>query len=61
MKVLVAGLGSIGQRHARNLRALLGGELDLLAYRVRRTSPVIRADLSGADDGADGDGLDPIL
>lgn len=42
MKILIAGLGSAGQRHARNLRTLLGGELELLAYRVRRRSPVIR-------------------
>ena len=42
MKILVAGLGSIGQRHARNLRTLLGDELELQAYRVRRASPVIR-------------------
>jgi predicted dehydrogenase len=35
VKILLAGLGSIGRRHARNLRALLGDELELLAYRVR--------------------------
>jgi predicted dehydrogenase len=35
VKVLICGLGSIGQRHARNLRTLLGDELELLAYRVR--------------------------
>jgi predicted dehydrogenase len=35
MKFLVAGLGSIGQRHVRNLRALLGDQVDILAYRVR--------------------------
>lgn len=52
MKILVAGLGSIGQRHVRNLRTLLGDDLELTAYRVRRTSPVIGADFS-ADDGAD--------
>ncbi len=46
MKILIAGLGSIGQRHARNLRQLLGDELELTAYRVRRTSPVIEADLT---------------
>ena len=36
MKVLVAGLGSIGQRHLRNLRRLYGEELEVLAYRIRR-------------------------
>jgi predicted dehydrogenase len=35
LKILICGLGSIGQRHARNLRTLLGDELELLAYRVR--------------------------
>ena len=41
MKVLMVGLGSIGQRHARNLRRLLGDDLDLMAFRVRRlTHPV---------------------
>lgn len=34
MKVLVVGLGSIGQRHARNLRTLLGEGLELMAWRV---------------------------
>jgi predicted dehydrogenase len=35
VKVLLAGLGSVGQRHARNLRTILGDDVDLLAYRVR--------------------------
>src|SRR6266550_213896 len=46
MKVLLAGLGSIGQRHARNLRAVVGDNLDLLAYRVRRFRHVITSELS---------------
>jgi len=41
MKILVAGLGSIGQRHVRNIRSLLGQSVELLAYRVRRTSPLL--------------------
>jgi predicted dehydrogenase len=41
MKILIAGLGGIGQRHARNLRAILGNSLDLLAWRVRRLTHVI--------------------
>lgn len=49
MKVLIAGLGSIGQRHARNLRTLLGDEVELLAFRTRRESPVIGLDLSARD------------
>jgi predicted dehydrogenase len=53
VKILFAGLGSVGQRHARNLRTLLGDELELLAYRVRRTSPVIGTDLSARDGDVD--------
>ena len=41
MRILLAGLGSIGQRHARNLRATLGDSVELLAYRVRGLSHVI--------------------
>jgi len=41
MKILIAGLGGIGQRHARNLRAVLGDSLELLAWRVRRLTHVI--------------------
>jgi predicted dehydrogenase len=51
VKVLIAGLGSAGQRHARNLRALYGDDVELLAYRVRRTSPVINADMTADRDG----------
>jgi predicted dehydrogenase len=36
MKILIAGLGSIGRRHLRNLLAL--GEKDLLLYRTRRAT-----------------------
>jgi len=46
MKIVLAGLGSIGQRHARNLRALLGDQLELLAYRTMRRSPVIHENLT---------------
>ena len=46
MKVLVVGLGSIGQRHVRNLRALLGTSVDILAYRTRRLSPIVGDDLT---------------
>jgi predicted dehydrogenase len=41
VKILIAGLGSIGQRHARNLRALLGDRLQLIAYRTRALPGVI--------------------
>ena len=33
MRILIAGLGGIGQRHVRNLRGLFGRELEILAYR----------------------------
>ncbi len=36
MKILIAGLGSIGRRHLRNLLAL--EEKDLLLYRTRRAT-----------------------
>jgi predicted dehydrogenase len=36
MKILIAGLGSIGRRHLRNLQAL--GESDILLYRTGRSS-----------------------
>ncbi len=35
MKILMIGLGSIGQRHVRNLRRLYGDEVELMAYRSR--------------------------
>ena len=41
MKVLMIGLGGIGQRHLRNLHTLLGDRLEVLAYRVRRHSDVL--------------------
>lgn len=51
LRVLLTGLGSIGQRHARNLRELLGADVDLLAYRVKRTVPLIDSSMqAGAGD-----------
>jgi predicted dehydrogenase len=41
MRCLVIGLGSIGQRHVRNLRALCGDAVDIIAYRVRRDTPLL--------------------
>jgi predicted dehydrogenase len=35
VRVLFCGLGGIGQRHLRNLRTLIGDELEVHAYRVR--------------------------
>jgi predicted dehydrogenase len=41
MKILMVGLGGIGQRHTRNLRALLGDSAEFIAYRVRRQTHVV--------------------
>jgi predicted dehydrogenase len=49
VRILIAGLGAIGQRHARNLRALQGGSLELLAYRSRRLRYVVTETLSRDD------------
>jgi predicted dehydrogenase len=49
VRILVAGLGAIGQRHARNLRAVCGDGLELLAYRRRRLSHVITESLQRDD------------
>lgn len=34
MKILIVGLGSIGQRHLRNLRRSFGNKIDISAYRA---------------------------
>jgi len=49
VRILIAGLGAIGQRHARNLRALRGDDLELLAYRRRRLSHVVTDTLQRDD------------
>jgi predicted dehydrogenase len=41
MRVLMVGLGGVGQRHLRNLRSLLGLEAEIAAYRVRSDSRVL--------------------
>jgi predicted dehydrogenase len=46
VRVLIAGLGGIGQRHIRNLRHLLGPDADLVAYRVRRDSRTLTDSLA---------------
>jgi predicted dehydrogenase len=50
VKVLIAGLGSIGQRHARNLRARCGDEVELIAYR-RRGLPHVISERMTIDEG----------
>lgn len=49
MRVLIAGLGAIGQRHARNLRARYGDQVELLAYRTRRLPFVVTEALQRDD------------
>ena len=41
MKILIMGLGGIGQRHLRNLRSLRGNDLEILAYDPRPNPPVL--------------------
>src|ERR1035441_8718391 len=48
MKILIIGLGGIGQRHTRNLRALLGDSVEILAYRTRSLTHVVTPTM-GAD------------
>jgi predicted dehydrogenase len=48
MKILMVGLGGIGQRHTRNLRAILGDGAEFIAYRVRRQMHVVTPTM-GAD------------
>ena len=40
-RALFVGLGGIGQRHLRNLRALFGDAVAVDAYRVRREQQVL--------------------
>jgi len=55
MKILLCGLGSIGQRHARILKSVLGDGVELGAFRQWGRQLVINDDLSvieGADPAA---------
>lgn len=52
MKVLFIGLGGIGQRHLRNLQAIAGDDLEVIAYRERNSSQVITDKLT-VEEGAD--------
>lgn len=45
-KALFCGLGSIGQRHLRNLRTLCGDSVEVLAYRTRGASPVLNPNMT---------------
>jgi predicted dehydrogenase len=47
-RCLFVGLGGIGQRHLRNLRALRGSALEVHAFRVRREPQVVTDSLEVA-------------
>lgn len=46
MKILIVGLGSIGQRHLRNLRHIGGDETEIMAYRSRGRDIRIQEDMT---------------
>jgi len=41
MKILMIGLGGIGQRHVLNLRTLMGNSVEIIAYRYRNDPKVL--------------------
>ncbi len=50
-KILFVGLGAIGQRHLRNLHALLGDRAEFLAWRsLKMPTPTLAPDMSVRDD-----------
>jgi predicted dehydrogenase len=51
VKILIAGLGAIGQRHLRNMRTLMGTQAEILAYRVRG-NPEVFTDTLKIEDGS---------
>jgi predicted dehydrogenase len=52
MRVLFVGLGSVGQRHLRNLRALKGNAVEVIAWRARGVNQVVTDDMD-IEEGAD--------
>jgi predicted dehydrogenase len=52
MKVLMVGLGAIGQRHLRNLVTVLGDQVEFIAYRTR-SLPMVLTDRMQVEPGAD--------
>jgi predicted dehydrogenase len=62
MRVVIVGLGAIGQRHVRNLRTLLGDRAELLTVRARGRTHVLSDALKvEAPDGlSERYGLQPI-
>jgi predicted dehydrogenase len=55
MKVLICGLGSIGQRHVRILRKILGHEAEIGVVRFRKRAIVINDDMTAVE------GVDPVV
>ena len=51
MKILMVGLGGIGQRHVRNLRTLFGPTIEILALRHRNNLEVL-TDQLGIEEGS---------
>lgn len=49
MKVLMVGLGSIGQRHLRNMHELYGDNIEFIAYRVRGLTRTFSDDMQIKD------------
>lgn len=49
MKILMIGLGSIGQRHLRNIKRTFGDEHEIYAYRTRRLQQTFSDDLKVRD------------
>ena len=49
MKILMIGLGSIGQRHLRNIVRTFGTEHEIIAYRTRRLQQTFSDDLKIRD------------
>ena len=62
-KVLITGLGSIGQRHARCLKALYGENVELHAYRTRGLKQTVKDSPSGliADNETDPSSVNGIV
>jgi predicted dehydrogenase len=52
VRILIAGLGAIGQRHARNVRTLRGDGVELFAFRSRGLRHVV-TDTLARDDSRD--------
>ena len=52
MKALFIGLGGIGQRHLRNLQAIVSEDLEIIAFRERNASQVI-TDKLAVEEGVD--------